>query len=101
MQDSLSGAGMGTNGFSKSLIGFLAASAGAKFNVDQLVARILGLFLFTLADGLIVTILGLSIGATPAAYAGRVEGVLLSAVFNAALGLIVFGYRDRFGDATA
>ena len=28
MQDSLSGAVLGTNGFSKTLIGFLAASAG-------------------------------------------------------------------------
>src|SRR6185295_37806 len=35
MQDSLSGVALGTNGFSKSLIGFLAASAGGKFNVDQ------------------------------------------------------------------
>jgi rod shape-determining protein MreD len=101
MQDSLSGAAMGTNGFSKSLIGFLAASAGSKFNVDQVVTRFLGLFLFTAADGLIVTILGLSTGAGPVTYGGRIEGILLSAVFNSVLGLIMFGYRDRFGNATA
>src|SRR4030095_3516136 len=35
MQDSLSGAPLGCNGFSKTLIGFLAASAVLKFNVDQ------------------------------------------------------------------
>jgi rod shape-determining protein MreD len=101
MQDSLSGAGLGTNGFSKSLIGFLAASAGAKFNVDQIFTRILALFLFTAADSLIVTILGLSIGAAPGAFGGQIDGMLLSAVFNALLGLIMFGYRDRFGNATA
>ena len=55
MQDSLSGAVLGTNGFSKTLIGFLAASAGAKFNVDQPITRVFALFLFSLGDGLLVT----------------------------------------------
>src|SRR6201997_1098274 len=35
MQDSLSGAVLGANGLSKTIIGFLAASAGSKFAVDQ------------------------------------------------------------------
>src|SRR2546426_11984569 len=48
MQDSLSGAVLGTNGFSKTLIGFMAASAGSKFNVDQPIARLIALFLFTI-----------------------------------------------------
>src|SRR2546425_6995289 len=52
MQDSLSGVGMGVNGFSKTLIGFLAASAGAKFNVEYPITRMVALFLFTLGDGL-------------------------------------------------
>src|SRR5712691_9118042 len=47
MQDSLSGAAMGMNGFSKTLIGFLAASAGSKFNVDYPITRFFALFLFT------------------------------------------------------
>jgi rod shape-determining protein MreD len=101
MQDSLSAGGMGTNGFSKTLIGFLAASAGGKFNVDQTVTRILALFLFTLGDRLIVTILGLSIGSASSAYGGRIEGILLSAVLNSLLGVIMFGYRDRVSNATA
>src|ERR1700730_950356 len=41
MQDALSGAIVGTNGFSKTLIGFLAASAVSKFNVDQVITRVL------------------------------------------------------------
>src|SRR5688572_1082601 len=39
MQDSLSGAALGSNGLSKTLIGFMAASAGSKFNVDQPITR--------------------------------------------------------------
>jgi rod shape-determining protein MreD len=101
MQDSLSGSPLGTNGFSKSLLGFLAASAGSKFNVDQAFTRGLALFLFTLADGLVVTILGLSIGSSTLGYDGGVATALLSGVFNASVGLIMFGYRDRFNHATA
>src|SRR5438067_8546746 len=62
MQDSLSGAVLGANGLSKTLIGFFAATAGAKFAVDQPMARVFALFLFSIADGLLVTILGLMVG---------------------------------------
>ena len=62
MQDSLSGAVLGANGLSKTLIGFFAASAGSKFAVDQPITRIFALFLFSLGDGILVTILGLMVG---------------------------------------
>jgi rod shape-determining protein MreD len=62
MQDSLSGFPMGTNGFSKTVLCFAAASTSLKFNVDQGITRIIALFLFTLADSLLVTILGLTMG---------------------------------------
>ena len=62
LQDSLSGAALGTNGFSKALICFAAASTSLKFNVDQAITRAFALFLFTLADGLLVTMLGLTMG---------------------------------------
>src|SRR5438874_4162879 len=62
MQDSLSGAVLGANGLSKTLIGFLAASAGSKFAVDQPITRVLALFLFTIGDGILVTILGVMVG---------------------------------------
>jgi rod shape-determining protein MreD len=35
MQDSLSQVALGTNGFSKTLIAFLSATAGSKFDVDH------------------------------------------------------------------
>src|SRR5215510_4277105 len=66
LQDSLSGAALGTHGFSKTIIGFLASSAGAKFNIDQPIARVLALFLFSLGDGLVVSILGAMVVVNPA-----------------------------------
>jgi rod shape-determining protein MreD len=100
LQDSLSGAPMGTNGFSKTLICFLAASTSLKFNVDQGITRIIALFLFTLSDGLLVTMLGLSMGAAVEPLStGKVLDSLISAVFNTLLGLMMFGLYDRFKHA--
>jgi rod shape-determining protein MreD len=97
LQDSLSGAAMGTNGFSKALICFAAASSGLKFNVDQAITRIFALFLFTLADGLLVTMLGLTMGTGGGPLSGgRLMDLMLSGIFNTLLGLIMFGFRDRF-----
>src|SRR5581483_4215354 len=101
MQDSLSAAVLGTNGFSKTLIGFVAASAVSKFAVDQPITRIFALFLFTIGDGILVTILGLMIGpgSSNAIYSGALTRWLLSATFNMLLGLVLFGYHDRWTDA--
>ena len=101
MQDSLSGAVLGANGLSKTLIGFFAAMAGSKFAVDQPVSRIFALFLFSIGDGLLVTILGLMVGpASSATYSGALGGWLLSATFNTLLGLALFGYHDRWSNVT-
>ena len=101
MQDSLSGAVLGANGLSKTLIGFFAATAGSKFAVDQPVARVFALFLFTIGDGLLVSILGLMVDSTSATtYSSALGGWILSATFNTLLGLILFGYHDRWGNAT-
>ena len=101
MQDSLSGAVFGANGLSKTLIGFFAAMAGSKFAVDQTITRIFALFLFSIGDGLLVTILGLMIGSSSGAtYSGAFGRWLLSATFNTLLGLVLFGYHDRWTNAT-
>jgi len=101
MQDSLSGAVLGSNGFSKTLIGFMAASAGAKFNVDQPITRVFALFLFSIGDGLLVSILGFMVDANSGATNSSQLGAwLLSATFNTLLGLALFGYHDRWGNAT-
>ena len=98
MQDSLSGVPMGTNGFSKAVICFAAASTSLKFNVDQVITRTFALFLFTLADGLLVTILGVTMG-TGVGPGARLADLALSGVFNTLLGLIMFGFRDRYRHA--
>jgi rod shape-determining protein MreD len=101
MQDSLSGAVVGTNGFSKTVIGYLAASAVSKFAVDQPVTRIFALFLFSLADGLLVTMLGLMVGVSPnTTYGGVAQGWMVTATLNTLLGLLMFGYHDRTRNAT-
>jgi rod shape-determining protein MreD len=101
MQDSLSGAVLGSNGFSKTLIGFLAASAGTKFNVDQAITRVFALFLFSIGDGLLVSILGLMANrSSTVTNSTDVGNWLLSATFNTLLGLALFGYHDRWGNAT-
>jgi rod shape-determining protein MreD len=100
LQDSLSGAVLGSNGFSKTLIGFLAASAGAKFNVDQPITRVFAIFLFSIGDGLLVSILGLVTDTAGSATGTSVGNWLLSATFNTLLGLVLFGYHDRWRNAT-
>lgn len=101
LQDSLSGAVLGCNGFSKTLIGFLAASAVTKFNVDQAITRVFALFLFSIGDGLLVSILGLMADrGSIATNSGDIGNWLLSATFNTLLGLALFGYHDRWSNAT-
>ena len=102
MQDSLSGLPLGTNGFVKTLLGYLAATAGAKFAIDLLVTRIIAIFLFTLGNGVLVSILGLMTGAAPNADIGNSAGTwLLSGTFNALLGVLMFGYHDRMTHAAS
>ena len=100
LQDSLSGVAMGTNGFSKALLCFAAASTSLKFNVDQAITRVFALFLFTLADSLLVSILGLAMGTGRGEILGSgLMDLILSGVFNTLLGLVMFGFRDRFRHA--
>jgi rod shape-determining protein MreD len=101
MQDSLSGTVLGANGLSKTLIGFFAATAVSKFAVDQPITRVFALFLFSIGDDLLVTILGLMVSSTSTAtYSGLVAGWIVSAAFNTLLGLVLFGYHDRWSNAT-
>ena len=102
MQDSLSGAALGTNGFSKTLIGFLAASAGSRFDVEQPITRFLALVLFTFLDfGLKLSLIEVVRPGGPDVY-GLAPGIwVLSAAFNALFGLILFGYGSRYRNATA
>lgn len=95
LQDSLSNVPMGTNGFSKTLIGYLAATAGSKFDVDLPVTRGIAIFLFTIGDGFLVSILGNMTGATSSLTGNTIWNWLTVGVFNALLGMLMFGYHDR------
>jgi rod shape-determining protein MreD len=96
LQDSLSGFSLGTNGFSKALLCFAAASTSLKFNVDQGITRVFALFLFTLADRLLVSILGLAMGTGGGTFLkDGLMDLILSGVFNTLLGLMMFGFRER------
>lgn len=102
LEDSLSGAPLGTNGFTKTLIAFVAASAGSKFDVDQSVTRVLALVLFTFLDGFLKILLGMANGSGIGTFDGVSLGAwTLSAAFNLLFGMILFGYRSRFSDAAA
>ena len=100
MQDSLSAAALGTNAFSKTLIGYLAASAGSKFAIDQLITRVVALFFFSLGDALVVTMIALMVSpAGNASLGGSLSRWMLSAGFNTLAGLVLLGYRDRLTNA--
>jgi rod shape-determining protein MreD len=96
IQDTLAGVPLGTNGFSKTLIGYLAATTGSKFDVDLPVARAIAIFLFTLGDGIVVNMLSLVTGTASAVnYTSFALHWLVSGIFNALLGLLLFGIHDR------
>jgi rod shape-determining protein MreD len=101
LQDSLSGAALSTNGFSKTLIAFLAASAGSKFDVDQSLTRVLALVLFTFVDAVAKVVLGAIAQPEVSIYGFSLDVWALSAAFNVLFGMTLFGYRSRFGHAAA
>jgi len=100
MQDSLSGVALGTNGFTKTLVAFLSATAGTKFDVDQTITRVIALILFTLLDSVLKVVLGaLAVAATGGLSGAGLGDLILSILSNALLGLVLFGYRSRPYDA--
>lgn len=102
MQDSLSGVPLGTNGFSKTLVAFLSAAAGSKFDVDQTVTRVIALILFTFLDAVVKVVTGAATGGGGSVFEVSLGGVAVSAVCNMLLGLVFFvGYRSRRYNATA
>jgi len=101
MQDSLSGAYMGVNGFTKTLISFLAASAGSRFDVDQPITQAFALLLFTVLEAALVAGIGFTLYPDARDVRHIAAGRLaLSAAFNTLAGMIVFGFMERRANAT-
>ncbi len=93
-QDALSHGFIGIFGMSKALVGYLAASASVKFDLEQLVARL------TLAGVLVLThnlfLKGLEHGLLESPPPFQSLDLVISVLVNVALGLILFQVLDRF-----
>jgi uncharacterized membrane protein len=68
--------------------------------VDQTITRVIALILFTLVDAMLNVMLG-ALAAGGSVSARGVGHLLLSALANALLGLILFGYRSRLPNVAA
>ena len=94
MQDALSHGYIGIFGIAKAIVGYLAALASTRFDLDSLVAR-------TVLTGALVLVHSLTVAAlqhllleTPPPF--QPLTVASSILVNAALGLILFQILDRF-----
>jgi rod shape-determining protein MreD len=94
MQDALSHGKVGMFGMAKALVGYLAASAGIRFNLDSLFARSVLTCLLVLLHNLCITGLQHALLDSPPAFIPL--DLASEALVNSALSLIVFQVLDRF-----
>jgi rod shape-determining protein MreD len=94
LQDALSHGFIGIFGIAKAIVGYLAASAGTRFELESLVARTVLTGVFVLVHNLFVSALQHAIleAAPPFQPIAAASAVLV----NVALGLILFQILDRF-----
>ena len=94
LQDALSHNFIGIYGISKAIVGYLAATASTRFELESLVTRTVLTGAFVLVHNTCVTVLQHALLQAPARFQPIATA---SAVFvNAALGLILFQILDRF-----
>lgn len=94
MQDALSQGSIGIFGMAKALIGYLAASASIRFDLEPLVVRSVLTGVFVLVQSFFLLGLRRGLFETPPPF--QPLGVLSSVLVNVALGLIIFQVLDRF-----
>jgi rod shape-determining protein MreD len=94
LQDALSHGYIGIFGIAKSIVGYLAATASTRFELESLLARIVLTSAFVLAHGLCVAVLQHALLETPPPIELLVS--VSSFLVNVALGLILFQILDRF-----
>jgi len=94
LQDSLSHGFIGIYGIAKTLVGYLAASASTRFELDSLVARTVLTAVFVFVHNLCLVGLQHTLLQSPPPFqpVASASAVLV----NVALGLIVFQVLDRF-----
>lgn len=93
-QDALSHGFIGIFGMTKALVGYLAASASVKFDLEQVAARfaLTAVFVFVHGGFLLILQHGLLESAPPFRPWYLLSGILI----NVGLGLILFHLLDRF-----
>jgi rod shape-determining protein MreD len=94
MQDALSHGFIGIFGMANTLIGYLAASASVRFEIESLLPRSILTGIFVLVHSLSLLILKHGLLGMPPPF--RPLNLLSSILANVALGIVVFQLLDRF-----
>ena len=93
-QDALSHGFIGIFGITKAVVGYLAAAASIKFNLEQSVARLTLAGMFILVHDLLLQ--GLEHGLLESVPAFEPLDLVIGVLVNTALGLVAFQLLDRF-----
>jgi rod shape-determining protein MreD len=94
LQDALSHGYIGIFGIAKAVVGYLAASASTRFELESLVARTVLTGVFVLAHSLCLAVLQHALLETPPPF--QPLSIVVAVLVNVALGLIIFQVLDRF-----
>jgi rod shape-determining protein MreD len=94
LQDALSHGFIGIFGIAKAIVGYLAATASTRFELESLVTRTVLTGVFILAHNLCVTALQRILLEAPPRF--QPLATASSVLVNVALGLIIFQILDRF-----
>jgi len=89
---------IGFQGMANSLVGYLAAAAGVRFDPEQLLPRSLLTGLLVLVHDL--SVIGLRRALLESSPPFEPLDVAVSVMVNVALGLVLFQWLDRFKQAT-
>ncbi len=94
LQDALSHTYIGIYGIAKAIVGYLAASASTRFELESLAARTVLTGVFVLVHNLAVAVLQRALFEAPPAF--KPIEIASAVLVNTALGLIIFQILDRF-----
>jgi rod shape-determining protein MreD len=94
LQDSLSHDYIGIYGISKAIVGYLAASASTRFELESLVARTVLTGVFVLVHSLCLSGIQHALLESPPPF--QPLAIASAILINVALGLIIFQILDRF-----
>ena len=94
LQDALSHGYIGIFGIAKAIVGYLAASASTRFELESLLARTVLTGVFVLVHNLCVTVLQHALLEAPPPF--QPIAIASAVLVNGALGLILFQILDRF-----